>query len=194
MGASITSEWTYPLVQCHKSLQNCLLFLSLSLSHQTKSFSMSYNCSTSLSEEEEGSLSAWWKCPSGPPIIFILTAFLSLPHPDDIRSRSQRSRQKMTPCHPIGLRPHVDHGNPRWHSIRFCLTAGGGDELVHRHLLDTINLYPWSFFESSVSFVCVFGFEAMNRINGDNAAHFWKLSPHRHSGFFTIVHVSNRQV
>lgn len=106
-----------------------------SLSHQTKSFSMSwYKCSVSLSEEVE-SLSSWWKCPSSPPVIYLWEAFF--PCGCRITSRCEHSWQKMTPspCHPIELPLHVVPGNPRRPSTgsTFCLTAGCDEPQIRPH-------------------------------------------------------------
>lgn len=104
--------------------------LSLSpffLSHQTKSFSMLwYNCSPSLSEEEEDeevSLSAWWKCPSAPPIIsFRAPGWHQI---DKTAVKTEDDSFTLS-----SNRAHVDPGNPTqlWICSTSCLAASD-DEL-----------------------------------------------------------------
>ncbi len=114
------------------------LSLSLSLSpffhsHQTKSFSVLwYNCSPSLSEkeeeeeeeeEEEVSLYAWWKCPSGPPIISFRAPGWHQIYTTAVKTEDDSFTLSSN-------RAHVDPGNPGrlWICSTFCLTAGD-DEL-----------------------------------------------------------------
>lgn len=188
MSASITSKWTFLLLQCHKSPQKCLLSLSL----DKKLFHVVVQLLTEpLRGGGGGEFVRLMKMPFWPTYNFVRSAlFLPVAAPgrhqiwtsavkteDD--SFTPSSNRTSSTCWP---------GNPRWPSIcsAICLTAGG-DELevspqatFQRHQLVSLILLQ-ELSKNSVSFACLCGVEAINSINGDKDANFLIVCPWRHS-------------